>query len=127
MVLVKTLQTKALIQNPPGNPGERRADMRVRKKPQRGTKEAKTGEATMASGQLYRERAFPGAPALTETEFWRAVDTRDVHRIHCDRSHMCGENAVWASRSAMPCIYVCDYHRRVFEATGTFWKDGGAA
>ena len=83
------------------------------------------GGKTMNSGQLYRARAFPGAPPLTETEFWRAVNERDVHRIQCDRSHMCGENARWASRSAMPCIYVCDYHRRVFEATGTFWKDEG--
>jgi hypothetical protein len=44
MVRVKTLQTKALIQKSPGNPGERRADMRVRKKPRQGTKEAKTGD-----------------------------------------------------------------------------------
>ncbi len=77
----------------------------------------------MDSGQLYRANAFPGAAPLTENDDWRRVDPRDVARIDCDRKHMCGERASWASRTVLPCSYVCCYHRRVYEATGTFWKD----
>jgi hypothetical protein len=77
------------------------------------------------SGKLYREKAFPNAAPLTENDNWRSVDPRDRARIDCDRSHMCGEQARWATRSVLPCSYVCDYHRRVFESTGAFWKDGG--
>ena len=77
----------------------------------------------MDSGQLYRARAFPDAPPLSENEKWRAVDPRDRDRIRCDRSEMCGDQADWVTRTGGGFSYVCDFHRRVFEATGTFWKD----
>jgi len=76
------------------------------------------------SDKAYRSAAFPNSPPLTENEHWREVDPRDQARIDCDRSHMCGEPAIWATRTGPPFSYVCDYHRRVFEATATFWKDG---
>lgn len=76
------------------------------------------------SGKQFRDSAFPNAQPLTETADWREVDLRDQHRIRCDRSHICGEQARWTMKSGPPFSYVCDHHRRVFEATGTFWKDG---
>ncbi len=75
------------------------------------------------SGKEYRKKVFPNAGTLTETWRWRQVDSLDVHRIECDRFHMCGEHAEWATRSVLPISYVCDFHRRVFDTTGTFWKD----
>jgi hypothetical protein len=75
------------------------------------------------SGKEYRDKAFPNDEPLNETSHWRRVHPLDVHRIECDRFHMCGEQAEWATRSVLPISYVCDYHRRVFDTTGTFWKD----
>lgn len=74
-------------------------------------------------GKEFRAAAFPNALPLIANEGWREVDPRDQNRIKCDRGHMCGEHARWASQSGPPFSYVCDYHRRVYEATGTFWKD----
>ena len=76
------------------------------------------------SGKEYRKKAFPNSEPLNETSPWRRIHPPDVHRINCDRSHMCGEHATWATRTGLSFSYVCDFHRRVFDATGTFWKDG---
>ena len=38
---------------------------------------------------------------------------------------VCGEQARWGTRKGPAFSYVCDYHRRVYEATGTFWNDAG--
>lgn len=84
-------------------------------------------KARIDSGQLYRANYLATQPERVENELWRKVDPKDVHRIKCDRSEMCGENAMWASRTVLPCTYVCDYHRAVFDVTGTLWKDDGNA
>lgn len=88
-----------------------------------------TDATNLDSGKRYRDAAFPNAQPLIVTDKWRAVDPRDVHRIECDRFHICGEHATWAMATGSPLSfsYVCDYHRRVFDATGTFWEDGGAS
>jgi hypothetical protein len=77
----------------------------------------------MDSGQAYRESAFPNAERLTENEQWRPIDPMDAYRIDCDRKHLCGEQAIWASKSVLQTSYVCDYHRRVYDATGTLFQD----
>ena len=76
----------------------------------------------MDSGKQFRQEYLKGK-ILNSNWNWREVDERDQHRIQCDRVTMCGENAKWASRSVLPCSYVCDYHRAVFDSTKTFWKD----
>jgi hypothetical protein len=52
-------------------------------------------------------------------------ETIDVRRIKCDISHVCGEQARWGTHKGPAFSYVCEYHRRVYEATGTFWNDAG--
>jgi hypothetical protein len=36
---------------------------------------------------------------------------------------VCGEQARWGTHKGPAFSYVCEYHRRVYEATGTFWND----
>jgi hypothetical protein len=76
------------------------------------------------SGKEFRDKAFPNAEPLSEASRWRRVNPLDVRRINCDRSHMCGEHATWATRTGLSFSYVCDFHRNVFDSTGTFWQDG---
>ena len=75
------------------------------------------------SGAKYR-REYLTRVALSQlpSKEWRAVDPKDVHRIQCDCHHLCGEQAVWASESVLPCSYVCAYHRAVYDANGRFWE-----
>lgn len=61
---------------------------------------------------------------LVANEEWRELDPRDQHRIDCDRSHMCGNNARWGRNVASaPFSYVCSYHRAVYEVTDTYWNE----
>lgn len=74
------------------------------------------------SGKLYRQQFLEKQPQQLENDVWRKINPRDAERIECDRHHMCAEQAVWASHCGPPFAYVCDYHRAVFDVTGTFWK-----
>jgi len=67
----------------------------------------------MDSGQLYREHVLRKVPPMRENAVWRAIDPRDRHRIDCDRVHLCGEHAAWATTQGT--LYACDYHRFVFD------------
>lgn len=80
------------------------------------------GNTQLDSGALYRQ-AFIGDRVLRPTRVWRLVRPEDAQRIECDRGHMCGQHARWATRNGPPFSYVCDFHRCVFDSTGTFWKD----
>jgi len=78
---------------------------------------------TEVLGKPQRAQAFEGLPALEENAEWRTIDPLDVQRIKCDISQVCGEQAHWGTHKGPSFSYVCDYHRRVYEATGTFWND----
>jgi hypothetical protein len=80
---------------------------------------------TEVLGKLQRVQAFAVLPALEENAEWRAIASLDVCRIKCDISHVCGEQARWGTHKGPAFSYVCEYHRRVYEATGTFWNDAG--
>ncbi len=68
--------------------------------------------------------ALRSVPALEANAVWRAVEPHDVQRIKCDiGTQSCVEQGVWATRTGPPFSYVCDHHRRVYDATGTFWKE----
>lgn len=67
----------------------------------------------MDSGQEYRDAVLASVPPMTEDTVWRAIDPRDRHKIECERFHMCGEDAVWATRQDN--LHVCSYHRFVLD------------
>ncbi len=80
---------------------------------------------TEVPGAVQRAQAPSDLTALEENAEWRAIAFHDVRRIKCDVSQVCGEQARWGTRKGPAFSYVCDYHRRVYEATGTFWNDAG--
>jgi hypothetical protein len=67
----------------------------------------------MDSGQLYRASVLEKIPPLRENAIWRRIDPRDSPRIDCDRVHLCGDHATWATVQGT--LYVCDYHRYICE------------
>jgi hypothetical protein len=74
-------------------------------------------------GAVQRAQAPSDLPTLEENAEWRAIAPLDVQRIKCDIFHVCSEQARWGTHKGPAFSYVCDYHRRVYEATGTFWDD----
>lgn len=61
----------------------------------------------MDSGQEYRARVLVNAPPMIENEIWRTIDPGE--RIECERFHICGQDAAWATRHGN--LHVCGYHR----------------
>ncbi len=84
-----------------------------------------TDMPTEVPGAVQRAQASSDLPDLEENAEWRAIAPLDVRRIKCDIYHVCGEQARWGTHKGPAFSYVCEYHRRVYEATGTFWNDAG--
>jgi hypothetical protein len=70
-------------------------------------------EAPMNAAQTYRPQLLIDLPPMAENAIWRAIDSRDRHRIDCDHIGTCGEQAIWATQHGR--LYVCNYHRFIYE------------
>ena len=88
-----------------------------------------------------QQQLIAGLPPMTENAVWRRLSPREGTPagrsetgapngrssslgcpIECERFHLCGEDAVWASRQGHLCV--CDYHRFLFEIERTLQSIG---